>query len=229
MATAEVLASDRRKPRRWEWLAPAGALGFLLTVGLGAVAIGATTPDGDAPAREIANYFAEHRGGHLIDAFLVSLGGFVFYPWFLSSLWRGIRRVESDDGLCAPAALVGGVTLLGPLLILVTAWGAAALKAGPRRDPAVAAGLFDLGNVAFLLFPLPASLLVLATTLAGRLGGLLPTWLDRLGWPFAVVMVLAIPFGLSQLSFVLFSLWLALVALVLLRDGRRSIHAEARR
>jgi len=208
--------------RWWERLAPAGALVFLLTVLLGALAVGASPPDSEAPAREIAAHFADHRSGHLIDAFLVVLGGFVFYPWFLASLWRAARRVEGDEGLCAPAALVGGVTLLGPLLLLVTAWGAAALQAGEHRDPAVATALLDLGNMAFLLFPLPAAALVVGTSLAGRPGTLLPAWLARAGLPLAVVMVAGAWFGLPQVSFVLFGLWLAFVAVVLFRHGRGS-------
>ncbi len=187
---------------------------------LGALAVGASPPDSAASAREIAAHFAEHRAGHVLDAFLVALGGFVFYPWFLASLWRAMRRVEGDDGICAPVALVGGVTLLGPLLILVTAWGAAALQAGAHRDPSVAAALLDLGNMAFLLFPLPAVVLVVGTTLAGRPGTLLPAWLARAGLPVAVVMVAGAWFGLTQVSFVLFGLWLALIAIVLMWRDR---------
>lgn len=204
--------------RRRGRLAPAGALAFLLMVLLGALAIGVSPPDSEAPAREIAAYFAEHQGGHLANAFLVVLGGFVLYPWFLASLWRAARRAEGDDGICAPAALIGGVTLLGPILLVATAWGAAALQAGEHRDPAVAAALLDLGNMAFLLFPLPAVILVVGTTLAGRPGILLPRWLVRAGWPLAVVMVAGTWFGLAQVSFFLFGLWMALVAVVLMRD-----------
>lgn len=163
---------------RWERFAPLGAVGFLVSLVLGVAAIGATAPAGDAPAAEIAAFFAEHGGGHLANTFLAGFGGFVLYPWFLAALWRAIRRVEGDDGLCAPAALVGGVALLGPLLIQIAAWGAAALQAGERRDPAVAATLFDLGSTGFLIFPLPASVVVMATTLANR-----QVRYYRSGWP----------------------------------------------
>ena len=94
--------------------------------------------------------------------------------------------------------------------------GAAALQAGDQRDPAVAAALFDLGSMGFLLFPLPASLVVLATTLTNRSGPLLPGWLARTGLPLAIVMVLG-AFPLGQFMFALFGLWLAAVAIVLMR------------
>jgi hypothetical protein len=203
-------------PPRWERLAPAGALVFLLTIILGALAVGESSPDGDGPAREIAAYFTDHQGGHLANTFLVVLGASVFYPWFLASLWRALRRVEGDTGICAPAALVGGITLLGPLLMQATAWGAAALQAGENRDPTVAAALFDLGNMAFILFPLPAAVLVAATSLAGA-GTPLPPWLARAGLPLALVIVVVTWFGLAPLSFTLFGLWLAVVAVVLTR------------
>jgi len=191
------------------------------------LAVGASPPNSAAPAREIASYFADHRGGHISDAFLVVVGGFVLYPWFLASLWRAVRRVEGDDGICAPAALVGGVTLLGPLLLIATAWGAAALQAGEHRDPVVATALLDLGNMAFVLFPLPAIVLIVATTLAARPGVLLPGWLARAGLPVAAVMMATAFRGLTQVSFVLFCLWLVLVAIVLIwRTGPLMAKAE---
>ncbi len=204
--------------RRWERFAPLGALGFLLCLVLGAVAVGASAPSGDAPAAEIATYFDEHQGGHLTNTFLAALGSLVLYPWFLASLWRAIRRVEGEDGLCAPAALIGGVALLGPLVIQLTGWGAAALQAGDQRDPTVAAALFDLGSTGFLIFPLPASALVVATTLANRSGPLLPVWVARAGLPVAAIMVLGTFLGLGQFMFVLFALWLVAVAIVLMRQ-----------
>jgi len=200
-------------------LAPAGALVFLLTIILGALAVGESSPDSDGPARDIAAYFADHQGGHLANTFLVVLGATVFYPWFLASLWRAVRRAEGDRGICATAALVGGITLLGPLLLQATAWGAAALQVGENRDPTVAAALFDLGNMAFILFPLPAAVLVAATSLAGN-GTPLPRWLARVGLPLAMAMAVATWFGLAPLSFTLFGLWLAVVAVLLTRRPR---------
>ena len=208
-------------PRRWERLAPAGALVFLLTIVLGALAVGESPPDSGGPARDIAAYFADHQGGHLANTFLVVLGAFVFYPWFLASLWRALRRAEDDNGICATAALVGGITLLGPILLQATTWGAAALQPGENRDPTVAAALFDLGNMAFILFPLPATVLVAATSLAGA-GKLWPRWLRSAGLPLALAMVVVTWFGLAPLSFTLFGLWLAVVAVLLTRRGELS-------
>jgi hypothetical protein len=191
---------------------------FLLTIVLGALAVGESSPDSDSPARDIAAYFADHQVGHLGNTFLVVLGASVFYPWFLASLWRGLRRVEGDSGICSPAALVGGITLLGPLLLHATAWGAAALQAGENRDPTVAAALFDLGNMAFLLFPLPAAVLVASTSVAA--GTPLPRGLARAGLPMALAMVVVTWFGLAPLSFILFCLWLAVVSVLMTRGPR---------
>ena len=208
----------------WERFAPLGAVGFLLFIALGAVAVGESSPSGDAPAREIAAYFAEHQGGHLLNTFLGAFGGFVLFPLFLASLWRAIRRIEGQDGLCAPAALIGGVAMLGPLGIQLAGWGGAALQAGPQRDPAVAAALFDLGSTGFLIFPFPAALLVLATSLANRRGPLLPVWLARSGLVVAVLMMLLAPLG--QFMFALFGLWLLAVSLVLFRRDHAAAASE---
>jgi len=208
-------------PRRWERFAPFGALGFLLSIVVGAVLVGETTPSSQASAREIAAYFHDHSSGILANTALVVLGAFALFPWFLGSLWRATRQAEGDGGICAVVALVAGVALLGPLLIQAAAWGAAALEAGPNRDPSVAAGLMDLGNMGFLLVPFPAAALIAATSLAGRPGVLLPTWLTRTGLPLAAVMVVSsvvVP-GAAPVLFLLFGLWLVAVAFTLVRRG----------
>lgn len=92
-------------------------------------------------------------------------------------------------------------------MLQLAGWGASALQVGDQRDPAAAAALFDLGSTAFLIFPLPAAALVIATTLAARCGPLLPVWLARAGLPVAAVMVLG-AFPLGQFMFALFGLWL---------------------
>ncbi len=215
MTTAERTGGTR--DRGWERFAPAGALGFLLTTALGALVIGEGTPPSKAPAEEIAAYFAAHRADHFLNATLVVLGAFALYPWFLASLYRAIRRARGDDGILAVVTLIGGLALLGPLLLQAAGWGAAALEAGPSRDASVAAGLMDLGNMGFLLLPIPAALLVGSTSLAGRRGPLLPVWLARAGLLLSVAMIVCGVVGLlPQLQFALFGLWLAAVAFALM-------------
>ncbi len=206
------------RPRNWERLAPAGALGFLLMMALGVIVIGESSPSSKAPSAEIAAWFAENRTGVLLNTSFVMLGAFAFYPWFLAALWRATRRAEGDDGLLATLGLIGGVALLGPLLIQIVAWGAAALEAGPGREPAVAAGLMDLGNMGFILVPIPAAVLVGATSLAARSGVLLPKWMATGGLVIAAILLVG---GVIQFFppalFTLFGLWLVAVAFALLR------------
>ncbi len=221
MATGETAANG--SDARWERLAPAGALGFLGCVALGALVAGTSPPSSKAPAEEIAAYFAAHRTGQLRNAVLVTFGAFALFPWFLASLFRSTRRAEGDGGLGAVTALVGGVALLGPLLVQAVGWGAAALEAGPHRDPSVAAGMMDLGNMGFLLVPFPAAVLVAATTLAAPPGVLLPGWLARAGWPVTGVILVAGLLGLfPPLPFAALALWLVAVALALMARARRS-------
>jgi len=73
--------------------------------------------------------------------------------------------------------------------------------------------------MAFLLFPLPAAVLVAAMSLAGA-GTLLPRWLARAGVPLALAMVVVTFVGLALLSFTLFGLWLAVVAVLMTRRPR---------
>lgn len=180
--------------------------------------LGEAPPSSQAPTEEIAAYFADRRGGVLYNSTFAMLGAFALYPWFLGGLWRATRRAEGEGGIASVVALVGGVGLLGPLLLQAAGWGAAALEAGPRRDPSVAAGLMDLGNMGFLLVPMPAAVLIAATTLAARPGILLPVWLARAGLPLAGVLVAGGLVGFApQLLFLLLALWLAAVAVALMR------------
>jgi len=214
--------------RPWERFAPVAAIGFLLTVALGAIAVGEGTPPSDAPAPEIAAYFAEHSTSMLLNTTLVVLGGFALYPFFLASLWQAIRKAEGEGGLYATVALVAGVALLGPLLLQAAAWGAAALEAGPHRDPSVAVALMDLGNMGFLLMAIPAGLLIGATSAASS-GVILPRWLARAGLPLAAVLIAGgvLAPGLAPIYFALFGLWLVAVAIALIREGRQAEPIEA--
>ncbi len=65
---------------RWQRYAPLGALGFLLSLGLGAAVIGASSPASDASATEIATYFADHQGGLLANTLLSAFGGSTLSP-----------------------------------------------------------------------------------------------------------------------------------------------------
>ena len=107
---------------------------------------------------------------------------------------------------------------MAALLLQAAGWGAAALEAGPRRDPSLAAGLMDLGNMGFLLVPMPAAALVAATSLAARGAALLPVWLVRSGLPLAVLIAVGGLVGFfPQVLFVLLALWLVAVSVALLR------------
>lgn len=207
---------------RWERLAPLGAIGFLGTIVLGAAVVGETTPSGQASAQEIAGYFAEHQGAVFFNSTMVVIGAFVFFPLFLAAVWRAIHRTdgEVDGGMWAVVAMVAGVVLLGPLLIQAVGWGAAALHAGEHRDPWVAAALMDLGDMGFLLLPIPVGLFVAATSQAAS-GGLFPRWLIRIGRVLAPVCIVGtvLAAGLAPVYFTLFGLWLVAVATTLLRTG----------
>ena len=224
---AEHMETRRDARDAWERLAPLGAFGFLGTIVLGAVIIGETTPSSEAPAAEIARYFAEHQGAVILNSALVVLGGFAFFPLFLAALWRAVRPTEGDGGLWALVLLVAGVGLLGPLLVQAVGWGAAALHPGEHRDPWVSAALMDLGNMGFLLLPIPAGLLMAATSGAAP-QGLFPRWLVRAGRALAVVLMAGTVLapGLAPVYFVLFGLWLAAVATTLLRVGGRTRFVE---
>lgn len=90
---------------RWQRYAPLGAVGFLLSLGLGAAVIGASSPAGDASATEIATYFADHQGGLLANTLLSAFGGFVLFPGSLPVCINGSAASRVPTACVHPQCL----------------------------------------------------------------------------------------------------------------------------
>jgi hypothetical protein len=149
--------------------------------------------------------------------------------WFVA----GIRSLLSfgDDGagmLPSAAALGGGVFAATFVVGITTSNSVAAALAftdAYQFDAGIARLTLILGIILTTASLAGAAVLVVATSLAGRRSGLLPTWLSRSGYVVAVLALFSVLLFAWPIALV--GLWLLTLSIMLLR-GPKTIHtAEA--
>lgn len=218
--------------RRWhqsdrtERTVAISAAGFivLLVAGMVALAIDGVTgsPAADASNQEIADFFADHRFAHLVNMHLASVAILVLLPLFALGLSRVLRRAERHDAdhLASSVVLVAGVVAVLAAFVQAVAWSAAAYGV-EDQSANVVRGLYDLGNVGFVLMAYPMGLLMVAASISAHRAGIIATAPARAGIALGVLVSLsAIPFSTVMAGFGLFVVWSLLVSWSLL--GRSS-------
>ena len=150
--------------------------------------------------------------------------GYLFFLFFLGSLWSALRRAEGGDGWLSAAALGGGLVSLAIRFSSATVSLAAVHNSCAGIDPQLWEVMTnDVGGAALFwsFFPL-AVLSVACAVIAIRFGAPLPRWL---GWMSAVVAVALLVDGFAGMlyardfgpSFLLFMLWTLAASIVLIR------------
>lgn len=135
-----------------------------------------SAPDLDAPASEVASYYADERGGIQLTVALITVA-LGLYVWFLGTLWSRLRAAEDTGALSGIAFGAGLVTVAGfAVLGMVTA--VAAFR--PEETSAeLTRALNDAGLIGFAVIAPVAAAFFVATAAAVLRTGALPTWL---GW-----------------------------------------------
>jgi len=149
--------------------------------------------------------------------------GFLFFLFFLGSLWSALRRAEGDNGWLSAAAFGGGLASFA-IKFASGAFGVAASRnACAGIDPQLWQVLQDMNSASFFISFLPLAVLSAASAVVAiRFGVPLPRWL---GWMSAVVAVALLVDGFAGtiytrdvgLSFLLFMLWTLVTSIVLIR------------
>jgi hypothetical protein len=188
--------------RMWRRLGAAGGIFYVVLTILGNDVIGGTRPG---------------------IGLLVELLGFVFFAFFLGSLWACLRSAEGDGGWLSAAAFGGGLVALAVKLASVAP--VLAVRASGGMDPGTANALIAMNGASFDITFLPLGVMLLATAIVAVRTGALPRWL---GWASAVV-ALGLLGALSAavvspsppewvfLAMLLFALWTAATSIVLIR------------
>lgn len=188
--------------RMWRRLGAAGGIFYVVLTLLGNDVIGGTRP----------------RIGLLVE-----LLGFVFFSFFLGSLWACLRSAEGEGGWLSAVAFGGGLMALAVKLASVAP--VLAVRASEGMDPGTAKALIAMNDASFGITYLPLGVMLLATAIVAIRTGALPRWL---GWASAVV-ALGLLGALSAavvspsppewvfLAMLLFALWTVATSIALIR------------
>ena len=201
--------------RMWRRLGAAGGIFYVLLTLLGHDVIGGTSRSG--------------------IGLLVELLGFVFFAFFLGSLWACLRSAEGDGGWLSAVAFGGGLVALAVKIASI----APALAAGASEgmDPGNANAIIAMNGASFRwayfsLTCLPLGVMLLSTAIVAVRTGALPRWL---GWASAVValgllgalsaaVVSPSPpewvMGWVILAMLLFALWTVATSIALIRRAK---------
>lgn len=187
-----------------------GGIGFAVLVLLSALIPG-SPPGVDDSASDIVDYFQDHDTAIQWAAFLTGVG-VILALWWLSGLWRAMRKAEAGDPRLTIMAATGFVLAGAAALVSAAVNSSVAL-----RIDDVAAGSKYFYTLSFVIggmtnFGIAA--MVLAVSALAIRTKFLPSWL---AWSGAVLGVLFVAAGCAVaddsdaalgLGFVVFLLWL---------------------
>lgn len=161
----------------WDRWAPLSGIVFVALIVVTFFLPTATPPALDDPASEVVAWFEEHETALLANGYISGLA-FVFFVWFLASLYRRLR--DGGEARLGVVALGGGLILATFALISVTlqqylAWGLAT-----DLDEETVRMLWALW-FGGLGWGFPLAVLVGATALAALKSRVFPQWHGAIG------------------------------------------------
>src|SRR5215203_4996910 len=193
--------------RTWRRLGAAGGIFYVVLTLLGNDVIGGTRPG---------------------IGLLVELLGFVFFAFFLGSLWACLRSAEGEGGWLSSAGFGGGLVALAVKIASVAPVLAAGASEG--MDPGNANAIIAMNGDSFRwayfsIACLPLGVMLLSTAILAVRTGALPRWL---GWASAVVALVLLgalsaavvspsPPEWVFLAMLLFALWTVATSIALIR------------
>lgn len=212
---------------RSERLLMLGGIVFVAFV-VAAVISAPELPSADAPIAGYAATYAEHRDGHILSTFLSGFAALAFFA-FLGGLFSILRAAEGGTGKLSLLALGSGVAANLMILIAQAVYAAAATVAAVDGiEPGVVRGLDTIVPAMTLFggFPRVVFLAAAATVILQTMAA--PRWLAWFGLVVAAVNLIGAGgifdvesiFGLfGFLGIVLFTAWILVTSIVLLRKS----------
>ena len=184
-------------------------------------------------AEAMAQSCATITAAQLTDAIvpISHILGYLFFLFFLGSLWSALRPAEGGDGWLSAAAFGGGLVSLGIRLSSATVSLAAVHNSCAGMDPQLFEILTnDVGGAALFLSFFPLAVLSVACAVIAIRFGALPRWL---GWMSAVVAVALLVDGFAGTlytrdfgpSILLFMLWTLAASITLVRRAGQRLPA----
>jgi hypothetical protein len=161
--------------------------------------------------------------------FSLEILGFLFFLFFLGSLWSALRRAEGGSGWLSATAFGAGLMSVTIKVASAAPVLAARYRAADRLDPQLARTLQDINDASFFLTFFPLAVLLAAFAIVAIHSGTLPRWL---GWIAAVLATAFLAGGMAGsadlesdwagLPMILFTVWVIATSVVLIRRAGES-------
>lgn len=217
--------SIEEQPSRWERAALGSGLAFVALL-FGAAAVAPQAPGAEATARQVADWFVEHREPFLAQSYMRGLAA-TLMPIFVAGGLSVIRRKEGQISTLPLLAFGGGVAFSLNMLISNMAGATAAMVAGEGVDPGIVRALNTLGETMRQLNGLSTAVMVGAGSAVFLRTRSVPRWVGRLGLVSApIFLVGAAGFAgtrlevLNYIAFPLMPLWILVTSIALLLRSR---------
>jgi hypothetical protein len=215
------------------------ALSGFAALAVAAVAVGfeRAVPNPDQSPGEVVDFYVRNQHELLAQSVLFVISAGIFL-WFLAGLHSYLRGVEGEPPWLSSAAYAAGIAWIVVNLCVLAPQIALARSAGDLR-PQVAVVVNDLGLALATIADVPVAAMVAAVAVMSLRGNGLPVWLGWLSLLVAATHLIAFcgiatvggplaPGGLvTFLVYPLFVVWLAAMAVVLLRRAGSAVRRDA--
>jgi hypothetical protein len=201
---------------RSERLAPLAGVLFTILFAVGLLTSG-ETPDTKASGQEVISHYED--GGTILVSVLALVICAVLFMFFAGVL-RSRLQATGPDWLASVA--FGGAVVYTVSLGLFAMSQIALLDAADLGQPEVAQALNIIDNDNFFPAVIGLALVLLATGWHALASRSLPTWL---GWASVVLGVLAMAGPAGFIAFLLFPVWVLVVAIVFYRQNSAPLAA----
>lgn len=180
------------------------------------------TPGAGAPQAEVLSYYSDPNHRRIVlfaGIYLIPFAGIAFI-WFTVALRAWVGQIASRiDIIRSNVLLVCGViyiTLIFSAGASLSVMSTSVELGGQSNDPTLARNFLLYGTSLFLVFAVRmASMIVTTMTGIGRATGILPRWLQMVGFVVALGMMLVASF--NSWFVVVFPLWLIVFGIFMLR------------
>ena len=162
-------------------------------------------------------------------AFFVEMLAFLFFLFFLGSLWSNLRRAEGESGCLSATAFGAGVMSITIKVASAAPVLAARYRAGDGLDPQLARTLQDINDASFGLSFFPLAVLLAAFAIVAIRSNTLPRWLGWIAAAFGLAFIVGGMAGTTDLQsewaglpMILFTFWVIAASVVLFRRAGES-------
>ncbi len=207
---------------QWERYGLAAGILFVILIVIAGL-VGGTPPKPSDSSLKILSYFRDNQEALKVGAYLNGLA-LVAFLWFLGSLWTRLRRAETGTSRVSVVALSGGIALLAMAFIGNALNAYLALYVGQLGAGGVK-GFYLLAVILLAFSSFAAAVFTSAVAVMVLRFGFVERWLGWAGEIIAALWLIAgigvaddntAIFTLGFITFLLWAVWLLLLAVLLL-------------